>query len=63
MRFSVAFPFEKPTSLLLRMLGLSIVLRKFLVVDPWYGINALGSEVYLEGSRTSDFILSSKGVD
>jgi len=63
MRFNVAFPFEKPTSLLLQMLGLSIVLRKFLVVDLWYGINALGSEVYLEGSRTSDFILSSKGVD
>lgn len=62
MRFGDTFTFKKTTtSLLLRALGLDIVLSKFLVVDFGYGVNALGNVVYLEGSRTSEFILSFKG--
>lgn len=64
MRFNVTFTFEKPTTWLLQMLGLSMVLIKYLAVDLlYYFINALGIEVYLEGSRTSDFILNFNGVD
>lgn len=40
MRFGGAFIFEKPINVLLRMIGLNIVLRRILVVNLWYGINA-----------------------
>ena len=44
-RFSVAFTFEKPTSLLLQELRLSIILKEN------FSGGSLGCEMYLEGSE------------